>query len=143
MFLFTGNAAELPSGMTKNGAGTLGASGTWTVVQGWTADAAAYPGSTVSGNGLQAQSSSGAALVSAAVVFAGGMTTGNYQARLSIGTTVLATGAVVSGTSGTLTVSGTVVVNAGDVVTVEVVHNVASAWQATVSAGAATYVRIT
>ncbi|WP_431954006.1 hypothetical protein [Nocardia lijiangensis] len=129
--------------MTKDGASSMGDTTAWTVVPGWIADTSNYPGSVVSGGGLQAQSSNGSAQLTCAVVFAGGAFSGNYQARLRVGTTVVATSAVVSGTSGTLTASATVPVSAGDVVTVETQTSVEDTWRATVSGGAGTYVRIT
>ncbi|MGW6725048.1 hypothetical protein ACWF9G_04000 [Nocardia sp. NPDC055029] len=128
--------------MTKDGTSTMGDTTDWTVVPGWIADTANYPGSAVSSNGLQTQSSDGGAQLVCAVVFAGGAMSGSYQARLRVGSVVVATGAAVSGTSGTLTVSATVPVNAGDVVTVETQTSVQAAWRASVSGGAGTYVRV-
>ncbi|MGS2807381.1 hypothetical protein [Nocardia sp. MW-W600-9] len=141
--IFAGAGAALPSGMTKNGTSPMGAANTWTTVPGWTADTTTYPGSVVSGDGLRPQSSHGGAQLSAAVVFAGGTMSGNYQARLLVTGTVVATGAVVTGTSGTMTVTGAASVSTGDTVTLEVFSSVQSTWQATVSGGAGTYVRIT
>lgn len=140
--IFAGANAVLPSGMTKNGNSPMGAANTWATVAAWTADTTAYPGSVVSGDGLRPQSSDGGAQLSAAVVFAGGSMSGNYQARLVVTGTVVATGAVVTGTSGTMTVTGTASVSPADTVTLEVFSTVQSAWQATVSGGASTYVRI-
>lgn len=141
--IFAGAGAVLPSGMTKNGNSPMGATNTWAAVPGWLADTANYPGSVVSGDGLRPQSSDAAANLSAAVAFAGGTVSGNYQARLLVAGTVAATSAVVAGTSGTMTVTGTAPVSAGDTVTLEVFTSVQGTWQATVSGGAGTYVRIT
>ncbi|MEV6657223.1 hypothetical protein [Nocardia fluminea] len=140
--VFAGIGAMLPAGMTKDGASSMGDTTEWTVVPLWTADATNYPGSVVSGGGLQVQSSNGGAQLTCALVFAGGALAGNYQARLRVGTTVVATGAVVSGTSGTMTVSATVPVSAGDIVMVETQTSVQGSWRATVSGGTATYVRV-
>ncbi|MFD3703367.1 hypothetical protein ACFWUP_09490 [Nocardia sp. NPDC058658] len=142
--IFAGGQAPFnPSAMTKNGNVVTGAAGVWTVVGGWTADTAGYPGSVVSGNGLRAQGGSAAAPLAAAVAFSGAGMSGTFQARLLVGTTVVATGAAVTGTSGTMVVNTIAAIAAGDVVTVEVTHNVSSEfWYATIIGGAATFVRI-
>ncbi|MGW6423523.1 hypothetical protein ACWF82_12670 [Nocardia sp. NPDC055053] len=141
--LFAGGDVFAPSAMTKNGTGTMGNYNAWTVVDGWTADTVGYPGSQVSGNGLLVQSGGSSVPLTANVVVSGALTTGNFQARLLVGTTVVATGATVSGTGGTLVVTATVSLVAGDVVTVEAYHTIqSSAWEATITAGAATFVRI-
>ncbi|MET8774027.1 hypothetical protein ABZV58_03265 [Nocardia sp. NPDC004654] len=130
-----------PSSMTKSGAGGMGAPSQWNVVAGWTADPA-YPGSTVSGNGLRAQGSA-VATISAVLPFSGAGTSGNHQARLLVNNVVVATGPVVTGTAGTMTVSASVAVTADDPVTVETTHDITfSGWQASITAGAGTYVRI-
>ncbi|MFD4432806.1 hypothetical protein [Nocardia sp. NPDC058497] len=141
--IFVGGDVFAPSAMTKNSTGTMGAYNTWTAVDGWIADTVGYPGSQVSGNGLVVQSGGAAVPLTANVVVSGALTTGNFQARLLVGTTVVATGAAVSGTGGTLVVSATVPLVAGSVVTVETWHTIqSSAWEATITAGAATFLRI-
>lgn len=141
--VFAGIGATLPSGMTKDSpSSSMGTTTEWTVVPAWTADTTNYPGSVVADGGLQVQSNNGGAQLTCAVVFAGGTLSGNYQARLRIGTTVVATSAVVAGTSGTMTISATVPVSAGDIVLVETQTSIQSTWRATVSGGVGTYVRV-
>ncbi|MBF6296297.1 hypothetical protein IU459_01915 [Nocardia amamiensis] len=130
-----------PSAMTKSAASSMGGANQWTVVAGWTADPA-YPGSTVSDNGLRAQGSA-AANVSAVLPFSGAAMSGNHQARLLVNNVVVATGPVATGTAGTMTVSANVSVSVDDLVTVETTHDVNGAgWQASITAGSGTYVRI-
>lgn len=130
-----------PSAMTKSAASSMGTANQWNVVAGWTADPA-YPGSTVSSNGLRAQGGA-AANVSAVLPFSGAGTSGNHQARLLVNNVVVATGPVVTGTAGTMTASAVVAVAADDLVTVETTHDVTfSGWQADITAGSGTYVRI-
>ncbi|MFD3511067.1 hypothetical protein [Nocardia sp. NPDC058666] len=132
-----------PSAMTKNGNVVTGASGTWNVVPGWTADNVGYPGSVVSGDGLRTQGGSATAALSANIAYSGAGMPGTFQARLLVNTVVVATGTAVTGTSGTMVVNATVAIAAGDVVTVEITHNVTtSLWYATITGGAATFVRI-
>ncbi|MEU2256162.1 hypothetical protein ABZ540_23620 [Nocardia xishanensis] len=130
-----------PSSMTKSGAASMGTANQWNVVIGWIADPA-YPGSTVVGNGLRAQGSA-VTTISAVLPFSGAGTSGNHQARLLVNNVVVATGPVVTGTAGTMTVSASVAVTADDPVTVETTHDITfSGWQASITAGAGTYVRI-
>ncbi|MEV0294542.1 hypothetical protein [Nocardia sp. NPDC050710] len=131
--------------MTKNGAQVLGTNEVWTEVPGWAADSAGYPGSVVVGNGLRANGSSSNAAITATLPFGSAGMSGNHQARLVLnGTTVLGTGAVVTGTSGTMTAAATVSLSDGDIVTVQVWHNISfQMWRATITAGAGTFVRIT
>ncbi|WP_141808256.1 hypothetical protein [Nocardia bhagyanarayanae] len=129
--------------MTKNGTHVLGTSEVWAEVPGWTADTSGFPGSVVVGNGLRCNGSASAATINAALPFSAG-TSGSHQARLMLnGTTVLATGGMVTATSGTMTVAATVSLNDGDVITVQAWHNIGfQAFRATIGAGSGTYVRI-
>ncbi|MFC6011368.1 hypothetical protein [Nocardia lasii] len=143
--IFAGGEAPFsPSGMTKNGNVTTGGATVFTVVPGWTADTVGYPGSVVSGNGLQTQSGADATPIVANVAYSGAGMAGNFQARLVLnGTTVIATGAVVTGNQGTMVVSTTAAIAPGDVVTVETTHNVSTPlWYATITGSAATFLRI-
>ncbi|WP_410871311.1 hypothetical protein [Nocardia sp. A7] len=142
--IFAGGEAPFsPSAMTKNGNVVTGANSVWTVVGGWNADTVGYPGSVVSGNGLQTQGGSAAAPLAAAVAFSGAGMNGTFQARLLVGTAVVATGTAVTGMSGTMVVNTTAAIAAGDVVTVEVTHNISSQfWYATITGGAVTFLRI-
>ncbi|WP_067466046.1 hypothetical protein [Nocardia amamiensis] len=131
-----------PSAMTKSAASSMGTANQWNIVAGWTPDPA-YPGSTVSNNGLRAQGGAGAN-VSAVLPFSGAGTSGNHRARLLVNSVVVATGPVATGTAGTMTVSANVTVSADDLVTVETTHDVGFAgWEASITAGVGTYVRIT
>ncbi len=142
--VFAGGREVLtPSAMTKNGNVVTGGAGSWTVVGGWTADTVGYPGSVVSGNGLQVNGDSAAAPLAAAVAFSGAGANGTFQARLRVGTAVVATGPTATGTSGTMVVNTTAAIAAGDVVTIEVTHDIPSSfWYATITGGPATFVRI-
>ncbi|TCK00523.1 hypothetical protein DFR71_1525 [Nocardia alba] len=141
--IFVGGDSFSPSAMTKNGNVVTGAPNVWTVVGGWTADTVGYPGSVVSGNGLQAQGGAAAAPLIANVVFSGAGMVGTFQARLLVGTTVVATSAAISGMSGTLVVNTTAPIAAGEVVTIELTHTVSSSlWYATITGGAVTFLRI-
>ncbi|NKX87502.1 hypothetical protein [Nocardia coubleae] len=142
--MFVGGDVFAPVAMTKNGSSAMGSYNQWTTVPAWTADTVGYPSSVVSGNALQVQSATASAQLSAAVVVAGAGTTASFQARLLVNGTVVATGAAVSGTGGTLLVSASVALQVGDLVTVETLHTVQlTSWQATISGGTSTFVRVT
>ncbi len=136
------SATFAPSGMTKSGSFQIPAS--FTTVTGWTADTTNYPGSTVSSNGLVAQASKTGATLAANLPYSGGYAGGgNKQARLLVNGVVVATGpANTSKTSGTMTVSTTYDIVAGDVVTVQVDTSYGLA-EGNVAAGTNTWVRIT
>ncbi|MFE9579261.1 hypothetical protein ACFYO1_22945 [Nocardia sp. NPDC006044] len=139
----------LPSGMKKSGTQSM-PTGDWGQITGWVADTAGYPGSVVVGttkNGLKALADKTSAKVLAAIPFTdattgfGGAT--QLQARLRVNSKIVATiDPPVEGPSGTLSVSATVDIAAGDVVTVEALASVSPGGvEGTISAGG--YVRIT
>lgn len=132
----------LPSGMTKNGPQT--AERTWVTVIGWTANTATYPGSTVVSDGLRAQGTKTGATLTANVAYTGGYSFYNQQARLLVNNNVVATGAVLKAETGTLIVTATTNLAAGDVVTVQVITDVPTyATPFSITAGSTTFVRIT
>lgn len=106
-----------PSGMTKSG--TQAFSTAWAQVNGWTADAATYPGSTVSNNALVAQGAKAGATIAASITYGNSSTNFNRQIRLKLNGTVIATSPGSTAYSGTLTASATRDVVAGDKVTLE------------------------
>lgn len=108
----------LPSGMTK--LGTQPFTTSWAQVNGWTADAATYPGSTVSNNALVAQGAKAGATIAASITYGNSYTSFNRYIRLKLNGTVIATSPASAAYSGTLTASATRDVAAGDKVTVEV-----------------------
>ncbi|MFC9967846.1 hypothetical protein ACFVH4_26765 [Nocardia ignorata] len=141
--IFVGGDVFSPTAMTKNGNSAMGSYNQWTTVPAWSPDLVGFPGSVVFGDALLVQSAAGSAQLSAAIVVAGAGTTASFQARLLVNNTVVATGTAVSGTGGTLLVSASIPLKAGDLVTVETHHTVQLAgWQATISGGASTFVRI-
>lgn len=77
----------IPSGMNKNGTWTLSGSSTETVVTGWVADTAGYPGSTLSGNGLVVQdaTTNGKVAISVECVNTHGSSTVNLTLRVQKG----------------------------------------------------------
>ncbi|WP_043647187.1 hypothetical protein [Nocardia thailandica] len=137
----TGGEAFMPSGMTKNGALKMTAS--WADVTGWTADTSGYPGSELSGNGLRVQGGKVAATVTVNLPFSGGNGSPKQTARIQVNGNTVATGTQVTGVAGTLTASATTDLVAGDVISVQVICDVFSGWETTITTGAGTYVRIT
>ncbi|MFF3221728.1 hypothetical protein ACFYV7_02935 [Nocardia suismassiliense] len=125
--------------MTKTGTQPMPEA--WGLIKNWTADTGGFPASVVVNDGLRAAGNKNAATVTASIPFTGA-TTGfggatKLQARLRVNSTVVATMAPpVDGPSGTLTVSATVDIAAGDLVTVEALSVPAAGGAAgTVSAG--------
>lgn len=111
-------AAEFtPSGMTKSG--TQAFTTAWAQVNGWSADTANYPGSTVSNNALVAQGAKAGATIAASVTYGNSYTNFNRQIRLKLNGAVIATSPGSTAYSGTLTASATRDVVAGDKVTLE------------------------
>lgn len=129
----------LPSGMTKNG--TFAIQGSYTKVTNWTADTTNYPGSTVASDGLVVQSANSNATITANIPWTGSLSM-TVTVRIKVGTTVVATGTGVTGTSGTSTAVATgQTVAAGDNITVEAISTQANF--GSVSSGTNTYVRVT
>lgn len=112
----------VPSSMTK--AGTWASmDATWRTITGWSADTAAYPGSTVSGEGLVVQKSKADATLAASVVFKALPINGptvTLQLLVNNVSTVVGTPTVVPANStATVTVSAVRNITAGDVVIVQ------------------------
>lgn len=137
-----------PSGMTKNGnmTGQTG-SAAYRKIVGWTADTATYPGSSVSSDGLVAQSTKASAVITA--VIDAGSAWNNLTARLqiSVNDTVVATGPDARWTTSggwdvPLSATATVNIAVGDVVTVAMSASPSGNYL-TARGGAGTYVRIT
>ncbi|WP_146097771.1 hypothetical protein [Nocardia nova] len=130
-----------PAGMTKNPTQATSSSA-WAQVQGWVADTANYPGSTTSSNALVALGGKAAATVTGTVAWTAGMFGNSIQVRLKKNNTVIVTGTTSSSSPSTATTS--VAVANGDLITVEVIDNGQwSAYAATISSGAGTFVHIT
>ncbi|MGV9676214.1 hypothetical protein ACWDSJ_13115 [Nocardia sp. NPDC003482] len=125
-FLVAVTTGFQPVGMIKTAPQQLTAS--FGPIINWTADPA-YPGSVVTGssnNQLRALGTKPGAKVEVSLPFSGGAAgfngTISQQARLLINSVVVLTGDPVSGTgSGTLTITTTLDINAGDLVSVEAV----------------------
>ncbi|WP_459954900.1 hypothetical protein [Nocardia sp. IFM 10818] len=137
-----------PSAMKKDGVAWSGMDKSWKTITGWTVDPA-YPGSTVSGNGLVVQSGKAGATLEASVPFTAGMFSGaDVTLRLTVnGTPEGVTGSlqnVASNSVTTVTVSGQFTVVTGDVITLQVKSESAvAAYNPTIAAGAVAHVRVT
>ncbi len=129
-----------PVGMTKNP--TQPTSNTWTQVKGWVADTSTYPGSATSSDALVSLGGKAAATVTGTVAWTAGMFGNSIQVRLKKNGTVIVTGTTSSSSPSTATTS--VAVANGDLITVEMIDNSQwSAYAATISSGAGTFVHIT
>ncbi|MFC4126451.1 hypothetical protein [Nocardia rhizosphaerae] len=136
-----------PSGMVKIGSWP-DITTTWTTVPGWAADAADFPGSAVSGDGLVVQTGSVGAAISAGATFtASSIFTVDVTLRLLVDGVVVATGSVTevpANGSATATVSTSLDLSTGAVVTVQAVSNQSlSAYTPSLDPGVGTYVRVT
>lgn len=135
-------ASFVPSGMTKtsNYSGSA-ANSTYKTVPGWTADA----GSTVSSNGLVANSSKVGATLAATIVSSTSFAGATVTLRLQVNGVTVATGATSTYSSGSWntvpSVSTTRDITAGDVVVVQWSCTPSENWLTAVAAG--TSVRIT
>lgn len=145
--IVAGTPGFLPVRMTKNGTQPMPEA--WGQITNWIPDTGGYPGSVVVGannEGLKSLGDQKSASVAASIPFTGATNGfgGNtkLQARLRVNSTIVATtDPPLDGPSGTLAVSATVDIAAGDVVTVEALSSFSAGGAAgAVSAGA--YVRI-
>ena len=131
--------AFTPSGMYKNGS-TQSAGSSSSQITGWVADTAAFPGSTVSSDGLVVQAASDDATVTANIAFSGTFS-GTWTVRLYLNGAQIAQGPGVNASSGTATAEATgVTVAPGDVVTVRI--STTSSFGSQVSAGSGTWVHV-
>lgn len=132
-------SAFSPSGMLKSGTQSIPNSSTRSQITGWVTDPA-YPGSTVSGEGL-AVGGTRLVNISGQITYSSGaqsFTSNVLEVRNQAGT-VLATGGA-TGSSAVQTVSATgVSVTAGDVLTLWAARGASS----TVTAGTGTFLRFT
>lgn len=145
LIIVPGAGSFNPSSMTKSGAAQKLTS-TFADIVTWIADTTGYPGSTLSGNGLRNQGGNAAATVTATLPFSGGGGGGGtQQAQLAVnGIPVVPAGAVITGTSGTLSVTATLKLADGDVVTVQAQCTAQlTGWESSIQTGAGTFVRIT
>ncbi|WP_141717667.1 hypothetical protein [Nocardia altamirensis] len=150
--IVAGISGSLPARMTKSGTQPMPEDDEWGQITGWVADTEGYPGSVVVGTkkeGLKALSEQKSATVTAAIAYTGatkgrGAAT-KLQARLRVNSTIVATSQPpMDGPAGTLSVSATVDIAVGDVVTVEALSVPVSGGEAgTVSANTGTFVQIT
>ncbi|QIS16568.1 hypothetical protein [Nocardia arthritidis] len=132
-----------PSSMVKAAAWQMPAG--WTVVPGWKADT----GSVVVGNALKVLGGKASARVVVTIAFSGGSAPLgggiSQKAQLLVGTKVVATSDEVTGESGTLNIDRSVPVNAGDLLTVQVmctITGLGGGTPTTISPGAGTSVQI-
>lgn len=137
-------AGFLPSGMTKNGSFSI-PSTSFTKVTAWTADTTNYPGSTVTTDGIVAQGTkSSATIASTCSVTNGGGSASTVTLKLQVNGVDAVTG---SGTSVggfatvNVSVSGTVNINSGDIVTVFV--EATTTFSMSINTGTGTFVHIT
>ncbi|WP_280357057.1 hypothetical protein [Nocardia otitidiscaviarum] len=133
-----------PSGMTKSGS-NYNIPSSATEVPTWTADTSGYPGSTLSGNGLVANGSkTGASLSSSCSITNTQAISVTVTLYLWVNGALVATGAganIAAFGSGTATVSHTMNIGSGDVVTLRASASVANYCR--INTGASSYVRIT
>ncbi len=133
-----------PSGMTKSGS-NYNIPSSATEVPTWTADTSGYPGSTLSGNGLVANGSKTSASLSSSCSITNTQAIGvTVTLYLWVNGVLVKTGtgaSIAAFSSGTATVSHTMDISSGDVVTLRASASVANYCR--INTGASSYVRIT
>lgn len=141
MFIARALATFLPSGMLLGSNQSMGANNNYAVIPNGAADTANYPGSTMSSNGVVAQSS-GTTTLSASAGWSASLA-GQGRIRITVNGTVVVTGALNpssgTATSGIATAAITQSINAGDIVRIEWLYSV---FTGTTITSANTFVRI-
>ncbi|MFD3594254.1 hypothetical protein ACFWU5_16120 [Nocardia sp. NPDC058640] len=135
----------LPSGMNKSGSAQALAT-SYALIQNWTADTGAYPGSTVTTHGVVVQGGkTGATVASTVSVQNQNVVSQSVTLRLKVnGGTVLVTGtptAISAGATGNVSVSTTADVVAGDIITLEAIKTGSGGMQ--LLTGSGSWVRVT